>query len=107
MCISPLSLVTHSLIHKLTQAIMHTYVTLEPQMERLVQVDGAIRSDPCFPTGFMDVVSLGDADKCFDAKASVDVRVSMYVTEMLHDVALCESLSRMSRLLFATVPFGL
>ena len=41
-------------------------------MERLVQVDGAIRSDPCFPTGFMDVVSLGDADKCFDAKASVD-----------------------------------
>ena len=41
-------------------------------MERLVQVDGSIRSDPCFPTGFMDVVSLGDAEKCFDPKASVD-----------------------------------
>ena len=41
-------------------------------MERLVQVDGAIRSDPCFPTGFMDVISLGDADKAFDAKANVD-----------------------------------
>ena len=27
----PLFLVTHSLIHKLTQAIMHNYVTLEPQ----------------------------------------------------------------------------
>ena len=29
--IYPLSLVTHSLIHKLTQAIMHAYVTLDPQ----------------------------------------------------------------------------
>ena len=28
----PLFLVTHSLIHKLTQAIMHAYVTLEPQV---------------------------------------------------------------------------
>ena len=27
----PLSLVTHSLIQKLTQAMMHNYVTLEPQ----------------------------------------------------------------------------
>ena len=31
MCISPLYLVTQSLIHKLTQAIMHTNITLEPQ----------------------------------------------------------------------------
>ena len=29
--IYPLFLVTHSLIHKLTQAMMHTHVTLEPQ----------------------------------------------------------------------------
>ena len=27
----PLFLITHLLVHKLTQAIMHTYVTLEPQ----------------------------------------------------------------------------
>ena len=31
MYLQPLFLVTHSLIHKLTQAIMHTHVTLEPQ----------------------------------------------------------------------------
>ena len=32
--IYPLSLFTHSLIHKLTQRITHTYVTLEPQRVR-------------------------------------------------------------------------
>ena len=31
---SSISLVTHSLIHTLNQAIMHTYVTLEPQVVR-------------------------------------------------------------------------
>merc|ERR1740117_1812463 len=41
-------------------------------MEKLVQVDGKIRTDPCFPTGFMDVVTLGDASKCFDENASID-----------------------------------
>lgn len=41
-------------------------------MDKLVQVDGSVRSDPCFPTGFMDVVTLGDPSKCFDEKASVD-----------------------------------
>ena len=30
---SSISLVTHSLIHTLNQAIMHTYVTLEPQID--------------------------------------------------------------------------
>ena len=30
--IYPLFLVTHSLIHEITQAIMHTYVTLDPQV---------------------------------------------------------------------------
>ena len=33
-CSSPLYLVIHILLHTLTQAIMHTYVTLEPQAER-------------------------------------------------------------------------
>ena len=32
MYLQPLFLVTHSLAHKLTQAIMHAYVTLEPQV---------------------------------------------------------------------------
>lgn len=41
-------------------------------MEKLVQVDGKIRTDCCFPTGFQDVVTLGDATKCFDTKASID-----------------------------------
>jgi len=41
-------------------------------MEKLVQVDGKIRTDPCFPTGFMDVVTLGEASKCFDEQASID-----------------------------------
>ena len=40
--IYPLSLVTHSLIHKLTQAIMHTYITLEPQNNTLTIEDSGI-----------------------------------------------------------------
>jgi len=31
-------------------------------MQKLVQVDGKIRSDPCFPAGLMDVVTLGPHD---------------------------------------------
>jgi ribosomal protein S4E len=41
-------------------------------MERLVQIDGKVRSDPKFPAGFMDVVTLGPAEKCFDSSASID-----------------------------------
>jgi len=41
-------------------------------MEKLVQVDGKIRTDPCFPTGFMDVVTLGEFSKMYDDKAAVD-----------------------------------
>ena len=36
--IYPLFLVTHSLIHMLTQAIMHTHITLEPQETRYSEV---------------------------------------------------------------------
>jgi small subunit ribosomal protein S4e len=41
-------------------------------MEKLVQVDGKVRTDPCFPAGFMDVVTLGPKEKRFDANASID-----------------------------------
>ena len=41
-------------------------------MERLVQVDGKVRTDPKFPAGLMDVVTLGPAEKCFDKSASID-----------------------------------
>jgi small subunit ribosomal protein S4e len=41
-------------------------------MERLVQVDGKVRTDPKFPAGLMDVVTLGPAEKAFDKSASID-----------------------------------
>lgn len=34
-------------------------------MERLVKVDGKIRTDPCFPAGFMDVVEINKAGDQF------------------------------------------
>ena len=34
-------------------------------MEKHVKVDGRIRTDPCFPAGFMDVVELSKAKKQF------------------------------------------
>jgi len=46
--------------------------------QKKVQVDGKVRSDPCFPAGFMDVVTLGDAAKAFDPKASTDRFRLMY-----------------------------
>ena len=57
--------------NRLKMALNRREVTLIC-MDKLVQVDGKIRSDPCFPTGFMDVVTLGDASKVFDEKANVD-----------------------------------
>ena len=37
--IYPLFLLTHSLIHNLTEAIMHTHITLEPQGDEVKQFD--------------------------------------------------------------------
>lgn len=57
--------------NRLKMALNRREVTLIC-MEKLVQVDGKIRTDPCFPTGFMDVVTLGEYSKIYDDKASVD-----------------------------------
>uniref|UniRef100_A0A7S3E349 40S ribosomal protein S4 n=1 Tax=Chloropicon laureae TaxID=464258 RepID=A0A7S3E349_9CHLO len=34
-------------------------------MERMVKVDGKVRTDVCYPTGFMDVVSIEKSDEYF------------------------------------------
>merc|ERR1711907_421357 len=34
-------------------------------MERYVKVDGKVRTDVCYPTGFMDVISLEKSDEYF------------------------------------------
>jgi len=41
-------------------------------MNKTVQIDGRIRTDPTFPAGLMDVVTLGAASKCFTNDKSVD-----------------------------------
>merc|ERR1719321_1453975 len=46
-------------------------------MERFVKVDGKVRTDVCYPTGFMDVVSIEKSDEYFrllyDAKGRMTV----------------------------------
>jgi small subunit ribosomal protein S4e len=44
-------------------------------MQRMCQVDGRVRTDPKYPAGFMDIVTLGQPEKCFDKQAAHRYRV--------------------------------
>jgi small subunit ribosomal protein S4e len=47
-------------------------------VQRLAQVDGKVRTDPTFLAGFMDVITLGDADKALSKSNDVDRYRVMY-----------------------------
>merc|ERR1712124_44984 len=41
-------------------------------MRRLIQVDGKSRTDPCYPAGFQDVITLGKPEACMGDSDNVD-----------------------------------
>ena len=67
-------------------------------MQRLVQVDGKVRTDHTYPTGFMDVIDIDKTDEHFrlvyDAKGRfVCHRISKVRTQKLSSVSLTDWLT--------------